>query len=707
MAEAPVAEKSAKKGLFDSLSQKFDRARFVKLNETMTFGEYLEKIVQNPLPTLSAYQRLYDMILSKGVERFRRYNRTLTRYKFFSEHKECPIFGLEGPTETFVKCLKGAAGYFGTEKRILLLHGPVGSSKSTLARALKRGLEEYTATDRGALYTFDWINLPNDLELKDTAPCPMHDDPIKLIPAELRVEIEDKLNKSLNEMKLSDDKKIDEDLHRIFKIKLGGDLNPHDSFFMERLLTKYEGDWGKVMDKHIRVRRIVLSESKRIGIGTFQPKDEKNQDATELTGDVNYMKLGQYGVDSDPRAFNFDGEFMVANRGVLEMIEMLKLNQEFLYDLLGAAQERQVKPKKFPQVSIDLAIIGHTNSPEYKRLEKNEQMEALRDRTVRVDWPYVLRVSDELAVLKQDYNPNKVRQHIAPHTLEMASLFAVITRLITEKNGSLTPVKKAKLYDGQSLPNYTEDAVKELMDANPTEGLERGISARYVQNKISNALVSRHDYVNPFMVLSEIKEGLKTYVSVGDKENDRAFYEKCVEDTKKEYEEVLKNEVRRALVMDDEAINRLHTNYLDNVFAYINNQKIRNEFTNELEEPNERLMRSIEEKIDIPDQGVDDYRRSIAAYVGSLTRNQGKEALKWDSNPELARALELKLFEETKNGIKLSSLSKVTGVLDPEMQEKIEAIKSRLIKNYGYNEQSAKDVLQHVSSIFARGDVVE
>jgi serine protein kinase len=159
--------------------------------------------------------------------------------------------------------------------------------------------------------------------------------------------------------------------------------------------------------------------------------------------------------------------------------------------------------------------------------------------------------------------------------------------------------------------------------------------------------------------------------------------------------------------MDDEAIGRMFNNYLDNVFAYINKEKVKNEYTGEYEEPNERLMRSIEEKIDVPDQGVDDFRRSIAAYVGTLTRNEGKEAVKWDSNPELARALELKLFEETKDTIKLSSLTKVTGVIDPDMQEKIDAIKSRLCKNYGYDERSATDVLNYVGSIFARGDMVD
>jgi len=712
---APASAVDNGQSTFDKLAKSFDCEEFRKLTTEMTFSEYLEEAERNPLVCLSAYQRIYDMVLSAGVERIKRFNRTFTRYKFFAEHPEFPIYGLEQAIDGFVGNLKGAAGYYGTEKRILLLHGPVGSSKSTAVRALKRGLEEYTMTDRGALYTFDWIDLPVEddddgpgLELRKIAPCPMQDDPVKLIPpGPMRKEMEKKLNVALENMKLSDDEAVDAEFHRIFKIRLDGELNPHDKFFYRELLRRYKGDWRRVMEKHIRVRRVVLSESDRVGIGTFSPKDEKNQDSTELSGDVNYMKLGQYGVDSDPRAFNFDGEFEVSNRGLLEMIEMLKLNQEFLYDLLGAAQERQIKPKKFPQVGIDVCILGHTNDPEYQKLLKNECMEALKDRTIRVDWPYVLRWEDEINVLRHDYNQERVRQHIAPHTIEIAALFAILTRLKTDKNIKLDPVKKAKLYNGQTVPGYTEEAVKELMDAEPSEGMDQGISARYVQNKLSNSLVSHHDYVNPFMVLHELKEGLKTYSLVGDNENRRAFYETCVDLAKKELDEILKNEVRRALVMDDEAISRMFTSYLDNVFAYINNEKVKNEYTGEFEEPNERLMRSIEEKIDVPDQGVDDFRRSIAAYVGHITRNEGEKALKWDSNPDLARALELKLFEETKDSIKLSSLTKVTGVIDPDMQEKINQIKTRLVKNYGYDERSATDVLNYVGSIFARGDMVE
>ena len=177
----------------------------------------------------------------------------------------------------------------------------------------------------------------------------------------------------------------------------------------------------------MRVRRLILSEQDRVGIGTFQPKDEKNQDATELTGDINYRKIAEYGTESDPRAFNFDGEFNIANRGIIEFIEVLKLDVAFLYDLLGASQEHKIKPKKFAQTDIDEVIIGHTNEPEYKKLQSNEFMEALRDRTVKIDVPYVTRLADEIKIYEKDYNSRKVRgKRLAPHTLEVAAMWAVL-----------------------------------------------------------------------------------------------------------------------------------------------------------------------------------------------------------------------------------------------------------------------------------------
>ena len=188
-------------------------------------------------------------------------------------------------------------------------------------------------------------------------------------------------------------------------------------------------NWNEVI-KSVRVRRLVLSEKDRVGIGTFQPKDEKNQDSTELTGDINYRKIAEYGSDSDPRAFNFDGELNIANRGMIEFIEVLKLDVAFLYDLLGASQEHVIKPKKFAQTHIDEVIVGHTNEPEYKKLQNNELMEAFRDRTIKIDVPYNIKLDDEIAIYNRDFNKERIRGiHIAPHTIEMAAMWAVMTRL--------------------------------------------------------------------------------------------------------------------------------------------------------------------------------------------------------------------------------------------------------------------------------------
>lgn len=685
----------------DWLASQFNVQQFQILNEEMTFSQYLDKVVKNPRLARSAYQRAYDMIMADGTNSFKRYRKTYTHYKFFDD-PVIPIFGLEETLDKLVKFIRGAAGGYGTEKRILLLHGPVGSSKSTICRLIKRKMEVYSRTDAGSWYTYKWVNLPtgkDGIYTHAEDECPMHDDPLKLIPLDIRKKFIDRLNEVHLES-TPEKERVSQ-----YLLKCDGELNPRCKKFMQELLKRNGGNWMKVVESHIVVVRKVYSEADRVGIATFQPKDEKNQDATELTGDIDYSKLPHFGADSDPRAFNFDGEFCVGNRGVAEFIEMLKLEKAFLYDLLGASQERSIKPKKFAQISVDEILIGHTNNPEYEKLKNDKTMEALRDRTVKIDVPYLLRWTDELNVLKQDYDQNHVRQHVAPHTLEIAALWAILTRLTPDRESKLSLVDKAKLYDGKFLPGYTEDRVKELHDKFPSEGMDSGVSARYVQDKIANCLSSHHDYINPFMVLNEIREGLH-HSSLITNEEDKGKYIECVDLVMKELDQILKNEVQKALVGDEETIKRLCSNYIDNVVAFINKSKVVNPYTQKEQEPDERLMRSIEEKIDIPEVGVDDFRREIAAFMGTL-QHQGKQ-FTWDSNPQLKKALELKLFEDTKDHIKLSALNTAGAtVVDPDLQEKIDAIKQRLIKQHGYNEQSATDVLNYVGSIFARGDVVD
>ena len=273
-------------------------------------------------------------------------------------------------------------------------------------------------------------------------------------------------------------------------MKITGELCPFCRYVYSDRLKQYDGDWTRVM-QDVRVKRLILSEKDRIGIGTFQPKDEKNQDSTELTGDINYRKIAEYGSDSDPRAFNFDGEFNIANRGIVEFVEVLKLDVAFLYDLLGASQEHKVKPKKFAQTDIDEVILGHTNEPEYRRLQNNEFMEALRDRTVKIDVPYVTTLADEIKIYEKDYNKNTVHgKHIAPHTIEMAAMWAILTRLEEPKNAGLTLLQKLKLYNGKTPARLHRGQHQGAARADRSSEGMQGISPRYVQDKISNALVA-------------------------------------------------------------------------------------------------------------------------------------------------------------------------------------------------------------------------
>ncbi len=663
--------------------------RFLEQHWEGSFHDYLALVTQNPRVVRSAFQRIYDMITHFGCKRYMWMREELTRYAFFDDpidNGADAIFGLDRALMNLVDFFKSASHRYGTERRILLLHGPVGSSKSTIARLLKKGLEYYSQLDEGALYTFSW-EVPDDTGNPVSFPCPMHEEPLKLIPLAARCDVLAKIN---------------EDLDEASQVVVDGALDPFCRKMSEDLLVRYGGDWHKVIE-HVKVRRLILSEKDRVGIGTFQPKDEKNQDSTELTGDINYRKIAEYGTDSDPRAFNFDGELNIANRGMIEFIEVLKLDVAFLYDLLGASQEHVIKPKKFAQTHIDEVIIGHTNEPEYKKLQSNELMEAFRDRTIKIDVPYNIKLVDEIAIYERDFNKERIRGiHIAPHTIETAAMWAVLTRLEEPKKAGLGLVQKLKLYNGKSIPNYTEDAVRELREEAPREGMQ-GISPRYIQDKLSNALVSdqaiQQKCINPFMVMNELESGLAHHSLITDEEL-KSRYRELLGMVREEYEDMLKSEVQRAISADEDAIARLCSNYIENVRAYTQHERVRNKYTGKDEEPDERQMRSIEEKIDIPESRKDDFRQEIMNYIGALSLD-GKK-FEYQTNARLHKALELKLFEDQRDTIKLKNV--ISGVVDEETQAKIDVVKQRLIKYFGYNETSATDVLNYVASIFARGD---
>ncbi|MFN0242892.1 MAG: PrkA family serine protein kinase [Planctomycetota bacterium] len=652
--------------------------RYAALHWEGSFADYLTVVEEHPMVARNAWQRLIDMITSHGYVRPQKQG-AARRWRIFDDlfsDGEDAVYGLDEPLAQLVQTIRAGARGLGPERRVILLHGPVGSSKSTIARLLKRGLEEYSRTEDGAMYTFTW-----DVD-GELTPSPMNQEPLLLIPAEARKSVEERINKRLR---------------ADYRITIQGELDPVSRHFFRILMDRYDGRWEKVIE-HVRVRRLLLSEKDRVGIGTFQPKDEKNQDSTELTGDLNYRKIAEYGSDSDPRAFNFDGEFNVANRGLLEFVEVLKLDVAFLYDLLGATQEHCIKPRKFAQTHIDEVIIGHTNEPEYKKLANNDLMEAFRDRTIKIDIPYNLALRDEVEIYRRQFSRRRTQgRTLAPHTLEIASLWAVLTRLDEPTHPNLTLLQKARLYDGQDVQGFSREQMKEMREQSPREGMQ-GISPRYVQDRIATCLASDSASVGPLDVLEALEAGLRHHSMVSNEET-RKRYMQLIATAREEYEEVVKREVQMAIVSDHEALDRLCGKYIDNVKAYVTREKVVEPSGRE-SDPDERLMRSIEEKIDIPESRKGDFRHELMNYIAALSLEG--QLFNFRENARLTRALELKMFEDHRDTIQLTSL--VSTVIDPDAQEKIGVIRDRLMREFGYDEVSADGVLHYVAGLFARGD---
>ncbi len=666
----------------------------------MSFDEYLELFSKQPSVACSAYQRMHQALLRWGKEKYVFARQEIIHYKFADdpfENGRDAIYGLDKQLMRLMVVLRAAAARRGQERRIMLLHGPVGSAKSTLARLLRKALEHHSRTEEGQLYTLSWIAKDDQYReilglgdsKADRTDCPLNEEPLRLLPEDARNTMLAMINKN----RLAEE-----------RIEVEGDLCPRCRFFYKQLLHKFneEDAWKKILENNIRVRRVVFAASDRIGIGSFRPKDEKNQDSTELTGDINFRKLPEYGLESDPRAFNFDGEFQISNRGFFFVEEILKLDKAFLYDFLGATQEHIVKPKRFAEMHIDCVLMGGTNNPEYEKIRNDETMQALRDRTTRLDVPYVLKLAEEQKIYAKTYRPENESgaRHIAPHTIEMASLWAILTRLQDSKTG-IDLRDKVRIYDGKMVEGFSEDKVIELLKDSPQEAMS-GISPRYIQDMLGNAAMGDGDEqcVNWFNIKKHLADGLQYHSLLkSNKAEDLNRFTTLLEAVDEEFGDKVKAEVQQAVVGDEKDVENLFKNYIDNVVAFVNKEKVK-DHKGEYVEADKKLMAEVEKEIGVGGANAEEYRHKLIQAYG--TRVYKGRLFDYRSDERLRTALERLLFKRRKDTIRLVGLT--TGGVSPEEREKIETLKKNLKHQYGYCDFCASLVLNHVASIFARGD---
>lgn len=595
---------------------------------TGSFAEYVEIVRERPSVADHAHTRLY-----RAIERYGREGKS---WKFF----EGQLFGIDDALGQVMDYLAAAAKGLDLRRRMLLLLGPVGTGKSTLSEMLKRALEEYSLTDEGAVYAISG--------------CPLHEEPLHLIPESERPEFERELG-----------------------VRIEGGLCPQCAY-------RLENEWrGDVLS--VPVERVLLSESRRVGIGSFAPGDPKVVSLEDLVGGMDLVKVSEFGTEAHPLAFSFNGGLEAGSRGLFEAIEIFKWPPDLLFPLLTLLQERKIKAGRFALFYADEAVIGHTNAAEYEKFASDPKNEAIQNRTYVVKVPYILRVSDEVRTYRKLFQPLS-GIHVAPHAFETAAYWAVSTRLVEYKD--VPPLTKAKLYNGEETGDLTAEAVEEMRrdGRDRGEGME-GIGPRTVVNALSQAAAEADRCLGAIAALRALKQVPEHHVGSLPKGLDKLF-----QAVLEEYAKRAERDVQKAFSEDfDQAAQTLLQNYMDNAMAAITGTKRRDPVTDLPVDPDETLMRSIEELSGVAETQKESFRREILARVGILA--QRGETFRWDSHPRLKEGIEKKLFSD------LSGILKVTLTAptpDSEQRERLEGVKRRLVEKYGYCEVCSGEVMRFV-----------
>ncbi len=611
-------------------------------------ADYLSLLEENyDIPKL-AHKRLYDVITSEGVSKMDKSSERshklfggeeLKTYDYFQGQ----FFGMERSLAKIMRFLRSASLKGEESRQVLLLLGPVGAGKSALMEHIKRALEKCDS-----MYHIEG--------------CPINEEPLHLIPRSLRQEFQD-----------------------LYNIKIEGDLCP---VCRHRLKEEFNNDYTQMP-----ISQSSFSARGRRGVGVVPPMDANSQDVTVLIGSEDISKLDLYSED-DPRVLSLNGAFNVGNRGIVEFVEVFKNEIEFLHTMITATQEKSVpSPGKGPMIYFDGVILAHCNEAEWNKFKSENTNEAILDRIVRVNVPYCLEVSEEAKIYKKLLGLSDFDGHIAPHTLEVASMFAVLSRL--HPSNKVDALTKMKLYDGKDViekGTVKKIDINDLRDEARDEGMT-GISTRFIMKAIDSALSdSEKNMVTPISIRDVLIKQVKEQVVA---EDDRNRYLDFLGKTlHEEYLNILEKEITKAFVSAyDEQAEALFNNYLDHAEAYVNMATVKDSVTNEEIAPDEQFMASIEEQIGITGTSRENFRVDITAFMFSKLRRGDK--VDWKSYAPLKEAIESKLTSSVKQISRIVTKSKSR---DKKQKSKYNEMVNTLIEEYGYSEDSAEEVIKFAAN---------
>jgi serine protein kinase len=614
-----------------------------------TLLDYLEILRKDPSIAKLSHARIYDMIMKAGavdiqeiddpgIKRLYK-DEPLKVYNFFRDE----FFGIEKTIAQIVRYFHAAALKGEESRQVLYLMGPVGSGKSSLVEKLKAGLEASEP-----FYAIEG--------------CPMHEEPLHLIPRHLRREFE-----------------------KMLGVHIEGDLCPVCRF---RLKEDFGGRYEEVP-----VVTRLFSKRNRVGIGVVPPVDPNNQDTSVLIGSEDISKLDLYS-EGDPRVLDLNGALNVGNRGMVEFIEVFKNETEYLHAMITATQEKVIPaPGRHGMVYVDTCIVAHSNEAEWQKFRADHTNEAILDRIVVIKVPYNLRLSEEVKIYQKIIRNSDFRAHVAPHTLEIASMFAILSRL--EPTAKCDLMTKLKLYNGEEVVEKGRTKkidVRELRDEAKREGMS-GISTRFIMKALDNALSDNVEgnCINPI----NVREALINMVKEADLPDDtRKQYLEFLQDTlHKEYLEILEKEITRAFVYSyQEQAEALFQNYLDHAEAYVNKTKVKDRNTREELQPDEAFLKSIEEQIAIIGSAAEGFRQEVIAYLWAASRRG--EKINYRSYEPLKEAIEKKLMTTVRD---ISRIITKARTRDQEQTEKYNAMVQNLLEN-GYCPTCVDVVLKYAAN---------
>ncbi len=714
---------------------------FAKNRSLLSFEEYLQLFSAAPrLQARNAAQYLKDAIDSFGTEQVSHPSGQVRRFKVFDAVKDGHQVRVAGQEEV-QNALYRLLGNFvrgGRINKLILMHGPNGSAKSSLAESLKRGLEIYSGTPEGALYTFNWV-FPKeklvkgsigfgekvggqgpvtsyahleaeDIDLRLTNPLRAH--PLFLIPREER-------------RKLLDEAFGNKDSDSVAPLYLvEGELSTTNRKIFDALLASYSGDWLKVL-RHVQVERFYVS--RRYQVGTFTVEPQMSVDAAYQQVSADRTQANLPAALHSVVLFQPAGPLVSANRGLIEYADLLKRPLEAFKYLLGFSETQEV-PLEHMVLQLDEVLLASSNEKHLAAFKELPDFSSFKGRIELVRVPYLRRWKLEREVYDAQVTPRTVGRHVAPHATRVAAMWAVLTRLkkpipdryppearmLVER---LSPMEKLRLYqDGEAPDRLTVQQQRELKklvpllyeesDSYPNYEGRSGASAREIKTALFNAAQSpEHDSLHPLAVLKELlaltrDKSVYEYLQqeIVDGYHDHAEFVRVVEN---DYLDVVDREVRDSMgLVSEQQYVELFERYVQTVSAWIKGDRVQNKHSGAQEKPDEGRLAEFEGYVMPKGEDATGFRRSLISTVGAWRIDNPDLVVDYARIfPDLFKRLSDHFFEERKRTLKrnveniLKYLSDERSSLSPKEQQQVRNTMDEMVKRFGYTEASAKDAI--------------